>query len=86
MTRSAAGLNTSSTNLPRPSPDHSASQCILAALRDRGLAPSSEETLIVADAYPSIWMDRLLAGYVNRLTKARAVSATSRQPLSMVRA
>ncbi len=28
----------------------------------------------------------VLAGYVNRLTKARAVSATSRQPLSLVRA
>jgi hypothetical protein len=50
VTRSAAGLNTSSTNSSRPSPDHSASRCVLAALRDSELAPWSEKTVIIADA------------------------------------
>ena len=87
VTRSAAGLNSSSTNSSPHCPDHSASRCSSAALRDRERSLRCQR-IRASSRMPnpvSRWIGSL-ADYVNRLTKARAVSATSRQPLSMVRA
>ena len=62
---------------------------MLAILVDRGATPSARALQVPCQQLGS-GLDRVLAArymnLLNRLTKARAVSATSRQPLSIVRA
>jgi hypothetical protein len=71
----------------RSSTDHGFAVHLGRVARQGALAPSSEETGHHRGSLaPNVSVDRLLARLCESFDEARAVSATSRQPLSMVRA